>query len=51
LHSGLCHSIVHDLKPGPDGEAEQNFYRGQVAAFERLLEFEQELKDWKERLK
>jgi len=34
-----------------DGEARQNFERGQVAVLERLLEFEQELADWQALLK
>jgi hypothetical protein len=48
LRQDLTFRIVHDLKPTREGEAEQNFQRGQVAAFERLLEFEEELKEWRE---
>jgi hypothetical protein len=47
----LIARIVHELKPTRDGEAEQNFQRGQVAAIERILEFEGELSEWRQRLK
>ena len=48
LHAELNYKIVHELKPTREGEAEQNFQRGQVAILERLLEFEEELKEWRE---
>jgi hypothetical protein len=39
---------VHEIKPTPEGQAEQNFQRGQVAILERLLEFEEEMKEWQQ---
>ena len=48
LHGELCHRVVHEIKPTAEGQAEQNFQRGQVAILERLLEFEAEMKEWQE---
>ena len=51
LHEDASYKIVHEIRPTPDGQAEQNFQRGQVAMLERLLEFEEELKEWLENRK
>lgn len=48
LHQQLSHRIVHEIHPTPEGQAEQNFMRGEIIVCERLLEFEEEMKEWQE---
>jgi len=51
LHQEISRRIVHEIRPGEEGQAEQNYQRGQIGMLERLLEFEEELREWKENLK
>lgn len=45
----LKFKVVHNIPTTKEAEAEQNFQRGQIAAFEDFIGLEQELKEWRNR--
>ena len=47
LADSLQYKVVHQVPVSMEQVAQQNFERGQIAALERILEFEQELAEWK----
>lgn len=48
MHRQLSYKLSHQFVRSMDQAVEQNFQRGQLWGLELLLEFEQEMKDWKE---
>jgi hypothetical protein len=44
----LSNKIVHEVPLTIDDTAEQNFQRGVVSGIERILDFAEELKSWRE---
>jgi hypothetical protein len=40
------HKIVHDIHPTSEGQAQQNFDRGFIAAIEWISDLEQDVKAW-----
>lgn len=48
VHQELSYKIVHEIHPTAEGQAEQNYFRGQITMCERLLEFEEEMKQFGE---
>lgn len=47
----LAYKTVHTLPLTPEQVALQNFDRGRVAVFERIIEFKEELDSWIESLR
>ncbi len=47
----LSDDIVHNIPATAEKNAEMNFFRGKVSAFEDLLGLAQELEEWKKALK
>ena len=43
-----CYRLVHEVAVTGEQIALQNFERGRLAGWEWILEFEQELKEWRE---
>jgi hypothetical protein len=48
LHRELSHQVVHEVPHTLEQLAQQNFQRGVISGIERILEFREELKDWRE---
>jgi len=43
--------VIHEVPDTVEKMAEQNFQRGQLSAIERVMDFEEELKAWREQTK
>lgn len=48
LHQDLSYRLGHEIVVSMEQAAQQNFQRGQLAGIERIIEFEQELSEWRE---
>lgn len=44
----FSHEITHGIPKNSVDEAEQNFMRGKISAFEDLIGLAEEYKEWKE---
>ena len=47
LREELTNKVVRNLPITPEADREQCFYRGQIAGIERIIELEQEIKEWR----
>jgi hypothetical protein len=51
LYRDLSYKLLHEVPDTTERMAVQNFDRGMLCAIERMIEFEEELKAWKEQTK
>lgn len=48
MHQSLCHRLVHNVPSTREADTSQAFDRGMIAALEKFIYLEQDLKAWRE---